>query len=509
MRETKKKTRSIKEKVMQVTIQTKIRDPKSEKTLEKMCEKIGEMRSRLLCDIVRGREANELKREYIREHGLIARQYNSLSSEVRGLLKANKKARARAISEIESRIKSQQKNLKKLGKILGKILKNRSKGNKGNKGEITSLRWRIHQKKRKLEQTRRRLENLKKKKISICLGGRKLFLAQYNLEKNGYESHGEWQKKWHEKRSNRIFFIGSKGESLGNQNCQLIGNHLQVRMLPSLQEEQGKYIEIPVEFSYGQEIILEALKNDQAINYRFVHKEKGWYLFLTTKRVVAKQQTKRSLGAIGVDLNKAHLAWAETNRHGNLVKHGKIGIAVQDRSSNQVTASLGEAVKKIVEYAKEQQKPIVVEKLDFQRKKTKLAEESKSYRRMLSYFAYSKFMSIMYSKAFREGVEIISVNPAYSSIIGKYKFARMYGISTHVAASLVLARRGLRLRESLPTRTARYLAVHRYWHVWKKWARLFAVSNREKQVGLVPQLLPSRKILPLGDSFLTEGVLYL
>ena len=506
MKRTTKKTRSVKEKVMQVTIQTKIRDPKSEKSLEKMCEKTGEMRSRLLCDIVRGRGANELKREYIREHGLTARQYNSLSSEVRGLLKANKEARSRAVAEMESRIRSQGKNLKKLLKILSKILKNRSKENKE---EIASLRWRIHHKKRKLKKTRIRLEKLKEKKISIWLGGRKLFLAQYNLRENGYESHGEWQKKWREKRSNRIFFIGSKDERFGNQNCQLVGNHLQLRMLPSLQEEQGKYIEIPVEFSYGQEIISAALKKQQAINYRFVRKEKGWYLFLTTKRVVAKQQTKRSLGAIGVDLNKSHLAWAETNRHGNLVKYGKIGTAVQDRRSDQVSASLGEAVKKIVEYAKAQQKPIVIEKLDFQRKKTKLAEESKSYRRMLSYFAYSKFMSIMYSKAFREGVEIISVNPAYSSIIGKYKFAGMYGISTHVAASLVLARRGLRLRESLPPRTARYLAVHRYWHVWKKWARLFAVSNREKQVGHVPRLLPSRKILPLGDSFLTEGVLYL
>lgn len=34
-----------------------------------------------------------------------------------------------------------------------------------------------------------------------------------------------------------------------------------------------------------------------------------------------------------------------------------------------------------------------------------------------------------------------SVNPAYSSVIGRHKFARRYGISGHLAAALVIARR--------------------------------------------------------------------
>jgi IS605 OrfB family transposase len=217
-----------------------------------------------------------------------------------------------------------------------------------------------------------------------------------------------------------------------------------------------------------------------------------------------EKQTRKSLGGIGVDLNKAHLAWAEINRHGNLVKFGKIGIEIQDRRSDQVTASLGEAIKEILEYAKKQQKPIVIEKLDFQRKKAKESGRGGScasprYRRMLSYFAYSKFMEIMYSRAFREGVEIIAVNPAYSSIIGRCKFAGMYGISVHIAASLVLARRGLELGESFPS--TQYLAEHRYWHIWKKWARFAAVSNREKQVGFVPRLTSNRKRPPLGGFF--------
>ena len=59
----------------------------------------------------------------------------------------------------------------------------------------------------------------------------------------------------------------------------------------------------------------------------------------------------------------------------------------------------------------------------------------------------------------------------------------MYGISTHVAALLVLERRGL--REPLPLRTFRYLPVHMYWYVWKKWARFLPSLVCLEKVGKI------------------------
>ena len=126
-------------------------------------------------------------------------------------------------------------------------------------------------------------------------------------------------------------------------------------------------------YNYGNDLIAEALKNGQAINYRLVYKEKNWYLFVTTEKKAAAIITKRRLGAIGVDLNKAHVAWAEIDRHGNLIKFGKIPTPVQDRRNGQVTACLAEAVKQIVLYAKTVAKPVVIEKLDFSTKKTSFA----------------------------------------------------------------------------------------------------------------------------------------
>ncbi len=503
---------------MQVTIQTKVTDKKAIEVLEKISAKIGHLRAKLLKELLQDGEDNRLKKEYIKKYGITARQYNSLSSDVRGLIKSSRELKKRNLSESKARIKSQKHVIKKLEKKQTKIKvsnkKYKAKKRKTKKDHETRIKnieqkktieFRLHHKKRKLKKSQDRIIKLESKDVRICLGGKKLFHAQFNLEDNGYKNHHKWKEVFQLSRNNRIFFIGSKDERFGNQNCQLIGDKLQVRILPSLEKEYGKYIKIPLDFSYGKDIVNNALSKKQAMNYRFVRKDKNWYLFLTTKRKEAETTTRKELGAIGVDLNKAHIAYAETNRHGNLVKFDKIITPIQDMRKHQVSATFGEAIKQIVIYAKKQNKPIVIEKLDFSKKKTDFAKYSKRYRRMLSYFAYAIFYVIMRSRAYREGVRIISVNPAFSSVIGKYKFAKMYGISVHIAASLVLARRACRyseklpkfsaeFKEKLPTKTAQSLAEHRYWHVWKHWNLISrAVSNRERRIELNSRLVSFRK----------------
>ena len=65
-------------------------------------------------------------------------------------------------------------------------------------------------------------------------------------------------------------------------------------------------------------------------------------------------------------------------------------------------------------------------------------------------FVYRKLLESIERKAIRCGVRLFKVNPAYTSIIGKYKYATAYGLSFHQAAAFVIARRGLGFRESIP-----------------------------------------------------------
>jgi hypothetical protein len=44
-------------------------------------------------------------------------------------------------------------------------------------------------------------------------------------------------------------------------------------------------------------------------------------------------------------------------------------------------------------------------------------------------------------------VELVEVNPAFTSILGELKYEKMYSLNRHDAAALVIARRGMGIRE--------------------------------------------------------------
>ena len=177
-------------------------------------------------------------------------------------------------------------------------------------------------------------------------------------------------------------------------------------------------------------------------------------MFVTTRMADVAVVTDKRLGAVGVDLNAGHLAVAETDASARVVKHAR---------------DIG--------------KPIVIERLDFQQKKAALEGESRRYSRMLSSFSYGKTKAYFISRAYREGVEINQVNPAYSSVIGRAKFMERYGLSVHQAAALVLARRLLGCSERVPRRRVCPVgngvqvaftvpARKRVKHVWTHWGAI-------------------------------------
>jgi IS605 OrfB family transposase len=112
---------------------------------------------------------------------------------------------------------------------------------------------------------------------------------------------------------------------------------------------------------------------------------------------------------------------------------------------------IGDASAQIVEWSLKTQKPLVLEKLDFAKKKTELAEKSsKRHARMLSSFAYQSILTHIKARAFRLGVQVFEVNPAFTSVIGRVKFASRYGLTIHESAALAIARRFLGVSENLP-----------------------------------------------------------
>ncbi len=468
----------------EVTFETKVKEPEAYPVLDAVGELYGRALRSLFVDLyVRGGDLNSLKREYLRQFGLTARQFNSIVVELRGRVEAVKAAAERRVKSLGLRIKAAEEKIAVLERTIA-----------------GAGRKKRHHKRRRLGILKDRLALAEKEAErpipGICFGGRRLFRRQFHLKENGYLSHEEWLKDWRDARSNRFFCVGSRGETGGNQTATLFSNpdgsfDLRLRIPPALEEKFGKYLWLRgLRFPYGQEVIHRALVTGQAVSVRLIRKRRGkkiaWYVQVATGRPEVEIITRRENGCLGVDLNPNLIALGLVDRHGNPVHTEHIHVQVQGRRKGlqpakpaappEAAAALGDAAAKIVGLAKSLGVPIAVERLDFQEKKDRLEVlGGKAYARKLSSFAYSLFFKLLCARAYREGVEVIPVNPAFTTIIGFAKFGTGYGLSPHSSAAVAIARRGLGCGERPRARLSSALPLpvrNRGRHVWGDWGRL-------------------------------------
>jgi IS605 OrfB family transposase len=416
-----------------------------------------------------------LKKSFQRQFGITARQFNAIRMQLDGKVSSIKEKRAWDQEELESKINFLQKKIEqkekqkqKQWKALQKMKQTDIKFQKQIK-KYRNSKFYLHQKKRRLRNLQQKLEKLKidekANRIRICFGSKKLFHKPFYLEENGYSSVEEWKQDWIEARSTQFLVVGSKDETFGNQTAVYdLQNNLRLRVADHFISKYGKYITFTnVTFPYGQKQLEQAKevyhgftsggkpqKYYQSITYRFIKKEKGWYLNATTKVETPETGTSNDNGLIGIDLNAGFLSICEVDRFGNPLKEWKIRTPMYGRTKEQIKASLSDAIKEVVEYAILPQKNIVIEKLNFSKKKTQLREIGSKQARMLSGFAYSTFKRMMESKVKKAGVYLQFANPAYTSQIGHMKFMARYGLSSHGSAACMIARRGYRFKTEKP-----------------------------------------------------------
>ena len=454
----------------------------------------GKVQRKLFAAVAAGESAVSQKSAYIEKHGIPARLFNAVRITLDGKVSAVRESQLVQLDSLRRRIARAEKQVVKAEQL---------------------CRWRqVHGKRRRLANLKFRLSGLEADlaagRVRLCFGSKKLWRKQYDLKANGYGSREAWLEEWRDVRSNEFFVLGSRDETAGCQLCVASVNDdgtltLRLRMPDGLAGLHGKYLVVPsVRFASGHDVVLAALGSNteyavyrrehgekqarstmlgQAISYRFKRDAKGWRVFATTELPEVAVTTDRRRGAIGVDLNADHLAVSETDASGNYVKAWRVPLVTYGKRHHQGEALIGDAVASVVEYARGVGKPLVIEKLDFRQKKAVLEGESRKYYRMLSGFSYGKIKAYFLSRGYREGVEIIEVNPAYSSVVGRVKFMERYGLTVHQAAALVLARRLLGCSERIPSRWVCPIGsgVHvaftvpvrkRVKHVWTYWGAI-------------------------------------
>ena len=430
----------------------------------------GRVERSLFAKLQAGYEINTLKRDFQKRFGITARQFNAAHAGITGKISSIKARQPELIDDLDRRIKKAKQVLKRITKPAV-----------------------AHQKKRRHAILERKLQFLlqdrKDSRVRLCFGSKKVFRSQFSLQDNGYSSHEQWRADWQDARNNQFFVLGSKDETAGCQGCVATiteDGSISLRLrLPNALEDKYTVIH-GIRFEHGHEAITASIgrnlsgdkDNWQAISYRFLKDDKGWRVFVTVSIPEVKRISDIRSGIIGMDINEDYLAVTETDRFGNPIEFFSIPCTTYGKTAEQRKAIIGDAVKDLMSFVVKRKKPLVIEKLDFRKKKAALEKQSSKYARMLSSLAYTQIQTIIRARAFDAGIEVMEVNPAHTSVIGQYKFKDRYGMSGHNAAALVIGRRSLGFRESLPSQLHGTLPLpvrNRGRHVWSKWA---AVSRK-------------------------------
>lgn len=132
-----------------------------------------------------------------------------------------------------------------------------------------------------------------------------------------------------------------------------------------------------------------------------------------------------------------------------MLRTGRLPLLRDEAGSGQRNEVLSDALTKAIAWASDTRKPVVAEALDFTAKKKAMAQLSPKGAHMLSGLLYAKYRQPLKAKCFRAGVELILINPAWTSTIGAVKYASRRGWSVDAAAG-VIGRRRQKLTDRLP-----------------------------------------------------------
>jgi IS605 OrfB family transposase len=306
-----------------------------------------------------------------------------------------------------------------------------------------------------LESCVERKQNPKK----LVFGSRELFEQLKKKHLTG-KKRDELRQKWEERRYGVLYSRGEKSKE-GNLNLRLVNLNNQWHLRINL--GNGEYV-------WAKVIRSATRKTDKWISFisslEHAGKTNEWFpytvrLKLRNGKVYAQFSKEEKLpevtitkdnGVIGIDINAYpfHLALTHTSKAGNLEKYERISLdqLLEGDSENRTYLSW-QTAHQVVEIAERERKAIVIENLE-KLPKGKRGDGLPKLRQKLQKWVYKALLQKIEIVARRNGIQVIKVNPAYTSIIGKLKYAPLYNIDKDTAGAYVIARRGLGFQERLP-----------------------------------------------------------
>lgn len=242
------------------------------------------------------------------------------------------------------------------------------------------------------------------------------------------------KEEWWERRNGQLYSRGDRTKS-GNPNIRVVGD----RLLVNDPSGRGRWLEGRLFIPDKWEPCLDCY--DVRLIYRG-----GKFEVKVSWAEPDTPKLPTVAGAIGVDCNPDGVAVVEVAGDGNLKHHQyEREQRIQFAGRGKRDYDIKQLAVRVVDVAKEARKPLVVERLDFNPGNRK--KGYRKFRRTKANFIYRQVLDAIKSRAMKEGIPIVEVQPAFTSVLGNLKHAAMYSLNRHTAAALVIGRRGMGLLE--------------------------------------------------------------
>lgn len=416
-----------------ITVQSKIKvNPQDEPLLELYCKNQSSLNRTLYNYLKNNKITNDtfkdLQKEYIEIFKVHARIFKSSWKLIKGKIQAEE-------SNNKNRLNYKKEKLKKLKRIKNKTPNILNK--------INELNMFIKD----------------KHETNAIWGSKKLLNKKVHDE--------DWQQKWNERRNLSLYLIGSKDESFGNSLCQL--QTLTKLRLTLPKTFIKRYLNLDVNFDYKKknyQLLFNAIQLSRALTYQIFKKDGQWYISCSFQH---KNEVKVEKSSLGIDINYNLITACLVKEDGNPQEFLNYEYDLEETNQHQNNQILSDIANSLVAKAKENNKNLVIEKIN-------LNKVDKG--RKVSLVAYNKFISFLRSNAVKNGVFVIEVNPAFTSVIGKFKYKQRFGRTTHACAAYVIGRRGMNLNERMTNLMVCYMNCTMDKSNWKFWSKL----NKQKHV---------------------------
>jgi IS605 OrfB family transposase len=276
----------------------------------------------------------------------------------------------------------------------------------------------------------------------IVFGGK----AQLRAYQQGKLTKAEWQQY----RNNGVYCVGERNKK-GNANLRVHYDSSTGHFTVSLLMDRGKRndrLSAPLYVPPQSKVLFQRLaEGKRAYTIRVLFPSQGTHVRVLVTADQPNSTQANDRGIAGIDFNPGGAAVTLLYPDGKF--HASKWFPQPDlmyARKGKRQWLIGNLIARILQWiAAYGLNTVAIENLRF----SKQFGACRQFNRVKSNFVYRQLLSTLQTQALKHNFAVYEVNPAFTSLLGKWKYQQRYGLNGHQAAALVIGRRGLGYGEKL------------------------------------------------------------